>query len=138
MDKDVVSAKLESLRRCVQRIEDKTPATAKSLGDDHDLQDIICINLQRAIQVCVDLASHVIADTDLPAPTAMSESFEPLCRLGLISAELASRMRKAVGFRNVAVYAYQKINWTMVYKIITTRLDDFRAFAEAMARAAQL
>jgi len=138
MDRDVVSAKLETLRRCVQRVKEKTPATAKSLSDDYDLQDIICLNLERAIQVSVDLASHAIADADLPAPTSMSESFEHLFRLGLIPADLALRMRKAVGFRNVAVHAYQQINWTMVYSIITTRLDDFRAFADAVARAARL
>ena len=46
MDKDVVGAKLETLRRCVQRIKDKTPDSAKFLADDYDLQDIICLNLE--------------------------------------------------------------------------------------------
>jgi len=41
MDSDVVSAKLETLRRCVQRIKDKTPQSAKMLQEDVDLQDII-------------------------------------------------------------------------------------------------
>jgi len=122
----------------VQRVREKTPATAETLSEDYDLQDIICLNLERAIQICVDLAAHVIADADLPAPTTMAEGFEQLCRLGLIPAEIAMRMRKAVGFRNVAVHAYQRINWTMVYAIITTRMDDFRAFADAVARAANL
>ena len=138
MDKDVVSAKIESLRRCVQRIQDKTPASAETLAGDHDLQDIICINLERAVQGCVDLAAHVIADADLPAPTTMAESFDRLSNLKLIPAELSSRMKKAVGFRNIAVHAYQSINWAIVYSIITRRLDDFRAFAEAIGRAASL
>ena len=138
MDKDVAGAKLESLRRCVRRLREKTPATAETLSNDYDLQDIISVNLERAVQVCVDLAAHVIADAELPAPTAMSESFEQLCRLGLISAELATRMKRAVGFRNIAVHAYQQINWLMVYSIITTRLEDFRVFADAVARAAGL
>lgn len=138
MDKEVISAKLESLRHCIQRIRDKTPASAALLLGDYDLQDILCINLERAIQTCVDLASHSIAESDLPAVAGMAESFEQLRRLNLISGDLAMRMKKAVGFRNVAVHAYQQINWEMVYAIITTRLTDFVDFARAVALAADL
>jgi uncharacterized protein YutE (UPF0331/DUF86 family) len=138
MDKEVIGVKLESLRRCVQRIEDKTPETAETLLEDNDLQDIICINLERAVQISVDLASHIIADSDMPAAGSMRESFEQLCKLNLISDELAVRMKKAVGFRNVAVHAYQEINWKIVYAIITTRLSDFVDYAKAVSRAAGL
>lgn len=138
MDKEVIGVKLESLRRCVQRIEDKTPETAQALLEDNDLQDIICINLERAVQICVDLASHIIADSDMPAAGSMGESFEQLCKLNLISDELTVRMKKAVGFRNVAVHAYQEINWNIVYAIITTRLSDFVDYAKAVSRAAGL
>lgn len=138
MDKGVISNKLESLRRCIQRIRDKTPASAALLISDSDIQDIICLNLERAVQLCVDLASHIIADSDLQAPGSMGESFEQLRRLKLIPDKLAGRMKKAVGFRNVAVHAYQEINWKIVYAIITTRLEDFVAFARAVSKAAEL
>ena len=94
MDKEVVGAKLESLRRCIHRIKSKTPSSAVALIENDDLQDIICINLERAVQICVDLASHIIADSDMPAPDSMGESFERLRRLNLISGELAERMKK--------------------------------------------
>jgi uncharacterized protein YutE (UPF0331/DUF86 family) len=138
MDKEVISAKLESLRRCIRRIQDKTPTSAAILFEDNDLQDIICVNLERAVQTCVDLASHIVAESDLPAAGSMGESFEQLHRLDLISDELATRMKKAVGFRNVAVHAYQEINWKMVYSIITARLVDFVDFAKAVSRVAGL
>ncbi|MEI8140767.1 MAG: hypothetical protein WCI03_12985 [bacterium] len=41
MDKDVLMNKLESLRRCVQRVQDKAPASSDLLKGDYDLQDII-------------------------------------------------------------------------------------------------
>jgi uncharacterized protein YutE (UPF0331/DUF86 family) len=138
VNKEAVSAKLESLRRCVRRIKDKTPSSSASLLEDSDLQDIICINLERAVQICVDLASHIIAESDMRAPGSMGESFEQLRKLDLISDDLAARMKKAVGFRNVAVHAYQEINWEIVYAIITTRLADFVEFARAVSRTAGL
>jgi uncharacterized protein YutE (UPF0331/DUF86 family) len=138
MDKEIIGVKIESLRRCVERIKEKTPATAEILLEDNDLQDIICINLERAVQICVDLASHIVAESDMPAAGSMGESFEQIFELGLISNELAERMKKAVGFRNIAVHAYQEINWKIVYTIITTRLSDFVDYAKAVSRAADL
>jgi uncharacterized protein YutE (UPF0331/DUF86 family) len=138
MDKKIIIAKLESLRRCIQRLKDKTPPTADVLLADNDLQDILCINLERAVQVSVDIASHIIADANLPAPGSMGECFEQLRNLNLISDELANRMKKAVGFRNIAVHAYQEISWKIVFSIITTKLSDFVEFAGAVSRAADL
>jgi uncharacterized protein YutE (UPF0331/DUF86 family) len=68
----------------------------------------------------------------------MADTFDQLQSLGLISLDLASRMKKSVGFRNVAVHAYQQINWLIVYRMIASGLDDFRASAHAVARAACL
>jgi uncharacterized protein YutE (UPF0331/DUF86 family) len=138
MDKEVAVARLESLRRCIQRIKDKTPPSSSELLDNSDLQDIICINLERAVQICVDLASHIIAESDMTAPSSMGQSFEHLHKLDLISEKLAKRMKKAVGFRNIAVHAYQEINWEIVYAIITSRLEDFVEFARAVSDAAGL
>lgn len=132
MDRDLVETKLESLRRCVERIAGKTPSSVDQLIRDPDIQDIIALNLQRAVQLSVDLAAHLIAETDAPPPATMAENFEGLKTLGIIAPTLAERMAKAVGFRNIAVHSYQTINWTIVYQICRHHLDDFRQFAQAV------
>jgi uncharacterized protein YutE (UPF0331/DUF86 family) len=38
-------------------------------------------------------------------------------------------MINAVGFRNILVHAYRKIDWNIVWKIIKDHLDDFTVFA---------
>jgi len=40
----------------------------------------------------------------------MAELFDALNRLQVISPSLADRMKKAVGFRNLAVHSYQAID----------------------------
>lgn len=47
MDRDLIETKLESLRRCVDRIAEKTPSSVDHLLRDPDRQDIIALNLQR-------------------------------------------------------------------------------------------
>jgi len=134
MDRNIVDAKLESLRRCIERIASKTPPSADDLTQSPDLQDIIALNLQRAVQLSVDLASHLIAETDARPPSTMAENFEVLKNLQIINPGLAERMTKAVGFRNIAVHSYQSIDWTIVYQICSRHLDDFRQFAKAISQ----
>ncbi|MEA2109034.1 MAG: DUF86 domain-containing protein [Pseudomonadota bacterium] len=134
MDKDIVLNKLESLRRCLQRVQDKTPASCDLLIDDYDLQDIIVLNLERAVQQCVDIGLHIISDQDVPVPETMARTFEALRRAGCLDDAVAERMSKAVGFRNTVVHAYQEIDWKIVYRIITEHLDDFRDYARQILK----
>ena len=128
----ILAEKIESLRRCVQRVEARRPDTVEALRTDADAQDIVTLNLARAVQLCVDMAMHVIASMERPAPQAMGESFDRLADEGVISAALARRMRSAVGFRNVAVHSYQTLDWAIVHSIAHRHLEDFRAFARSL------
>ncbi len=132
MDKALVLKKLEALSTCIGRIESKRPAEPGVLRQDRDLQDIITINLERAVHVCADVATHLIADTARRSPETMSECFAELRSMGVLSEALATRLQKAVGFRNIAVHEYQEIDWDVVFSIITKHIGDFRAYAAAV------
>lgn len=133
MDRVLIEQKLESLRRCVARVAAKCPAGIETLASDADLQDIVVLNLTRAVQLCVDLGAHLIAETELPAPETMGQTFDLLSQAGVLEHDLAERMKRAVGFRNLAVHQYQAIDWAIVHAICVRHLQDFRAFAQAVA-----
>ena len=133
MDREVVEQKLESLRRCLLRIEAKCPADAETLVTDFDLQDIISLNLSRAVQMCVDIGAHLIAGMDVPPPDTMGQTFDLLAQSGLLTTALAANLKKAVGFRNIAVQSYETINWHIVHIIVKTHLADFSAFAKVVS-----
>ncbi|MBS3964776.1 MAG: DUF86 domain-containing protein [Methylomonas sp.] len=132
MDREVIEQKLESLRRCLHRIESKCPADATTLETDFDLQDIISLNLSRAVQLCVDIGAHYIATTNLPLPGTMGQTFDVLAQDGLFDKVLAQNLKKAVGFRNIAMHNYDAIDWHIVHNIIRHHLQDFSAFAHAI------
>jgi uncharacterized protein YutE (UPF0331/DUF86 family) len=129
MDTDVVLAKLDSLQRCVSRVEEKTPSSVEVLKNDYDIQDIISLNLGRAVQISVDIAAHILATKDTGTPATMGETFTALSEVDVISTELAERLRKAVGFRNISVHEYKKIDWEIVFSICTKHMKDFREYA---------
>jgi hypothetical protein len=46
----LIESKLESLRRCLERIRQRCPDSAEALKADVDLQDIVSVNLTRAVR----------------------------------------------------------------------------------------
>lgn len=138
MDHLILSGKLESLRRCIKRIEDKKPVDVDHLIQDPDLQDILELNLTRAVQISVDIGSHIISDTDETAPQTMGEVFTTLSKIGAISQATCEQLKKAIGFRNIAVHNYETINWEIVYAICEQSLDDFRRFSQEISLYASL
>ncbi len=134
MDRRIIDQKLESLRYCVDRVRNRCPSDVETLRADPDAQDIVVLNLSRAVQRCVDLGAHVIAESDLNAPNTMGETFDLLATGGVVDEAVAQRLKRAVGFRNIAVHNYEAINWDIVHAISTSYLDDFRAFASAVNR----
>ena len=82
MDQNLIAEKLESLRRCVQRVQRKCPPTAEELMEDPDLQDIISLNLTRAVQLCVDIAVHILADLEVKPPDTMGAASGKFAEVG--------------------------------------------------------
>ena len=129
MDKAVVQQKLLSLQRCIQRIREKTPESATTLEGDFDLQDIIVLNLQRAVQISIDIATHVLAETT-SSPSTMAEAFLLLHQEHVLSQDVAKRMSRSVGLRNVAVHEYTNLDWNIVHTVALHHLSDFVQYGE--------
>ena len=137
MDKEVLETKLEALIRCVHRIKDQNISTIKELEENLDKQEIIILNLQRAVQICVDIGNHILLDYKTPTPSTMAETFKYLAQNNLISKDNADDLSHAVGFRNIAVHQYEDIDCKIIFSIITSHLDDFKTFAGAIEKLSE-
>ena len=134
IDKKVIGEKLLSLNRCLERVKLHTPANVEALQSDFDTQDIICLNIQRAVQISVDIAAHILAEQLHEQTPTMAETFLALSRHGLLDSQLASRLAKAVGFRNIAVHEYNTLDMNILYSIITHEINCFYEFADTVLR----
>ena len=88
-----------------------------------------------AIECCLDLANHLIADKGWPSPATYRESFERLQVHGVIDAGLATHMARWAGLRNILVHLYLDVDHQRLYEILTKELDQLEAFGKAMADA---
>lgn len=125
VEREVVLAKVATIDRCLRRIE-QTREPGRDLATQ-DAQDIVELNLLRAVQAGLDLVAHVAATEGLGLPGTLAESFTLLERAGMLSTELAERLRRMAGFRNIAVHEYTAIDPLIVDSIVEHHLDDLRA-----------
>jgi len=130
-DRDIVIAKVASLKRCLKRIRDVTGLEPASL-DDLNTQDIFVLNLQRAVQSAIDLAAHIVASEDLGIPDTVRGNFILLENGSILDRDLSRKMQAMVGFRNIAIHDYQGINVEILKAILTGHLKDLEDFYTAI------
>lgn len=135
MADDVVLNKAASIERCLQRIQDEYADTKQNLAENQTKQDAIVLNLQRACETAIDLAMYVVSQRKLGVPQDSRDAFTLLQTADILSADLTTRMQRMVGFRNIAVHEYARLNLDVVQAIITKQLDDFRTFSSAIVKA---
>lgn len=129
---DVLTNKVAAIERSLDRIEEEYSGDLRNLYDNITRQDSIVLNLQRACQSAIDLAMHVVQIHGLGVPQESRDAFAFLVDEGLLDQELGDRMMRMVGFRDIAVHEYQRINLDVVKSILDNRLDDFRSFASVV------
>ena len=80
----------------------------------------------------MDIGLHIISGLSSPVPDTMGQTVDVLADKHVISNELAVKLKKSVGFRNIAVHNYDSINWDIVHSIVDLHLKDFSEYAKAI------
>ncbi|MCE5294558.1 MAG: DUF86 domain-containing protein [Chlamydiales bacterium] len=127
VDKDVMYEKVNRCQNFLQRIYSTINGDITRL-DNYDTQDIITLNLQRAVQLILDLASHVVRSKSFGMPQTLKETFQILHKNQIIDNALTVKMEHMVGFRNIAVDDYESINPEVLKSIVQHHLKDIEEF----------
>ena len=134
VDKDLILAKASSVKRHLRRIEEKRNIDLNIFLKDIDLQESILFNLQMAIQNCIDIAAHIISDEGLGVPGSTNEMFYLLEENGYLDHDITEKMVKAVGFRNLIVHEYEKIELGQVFEIALKDIKDLNEYLKSIFR----
>jgi uncharacterized protein YutE (UPF0331/DUF86 family) len=73
-----------------------------------------------AIEACIDVAQHISAAERWGPPQDNADAFALLGRHHVLDEEIADRMRRAAGFRNLLVHEYVAVD----DQIVLARLND--------------
>lgn len=128
---DIVLNKAGIMERCWRRVREEYAGDPARLSNQ-TTQDAIVLNLERACQAAIDVAMHVVAAEHLGVPQDSADGFDLLARAGRIPSQLAARLRGMVGFRNVAVHEYQKLDLTILRAVVETGGSDYVELCAAL------
>lgn len=131
---DVILNKAAAIERAVARAREEYGGDNANLLSNQTRQDAIILNLQRACESSIDAAMHLVRLHRLGIPQETREAFDLLERAGRLDTALAARLKKMVGFRNVAIHDYQRLNLDIVRRILLEHLEDFLAFTRLLLR----
>ena len=122
---DVLLNKVATIERCVLRARDEYQKDPLTFATDFTRQDAAILNIQRACEAALNMGQHLIRKHKLGIPQSSRDVFALLATANFLPAELAEKMKKMVGFRNIAVHEYQRLQLAVTEYVITQRLDDF-------------
>jgi uncharacterized protein YutE (UPF0331/DUF86 family) len=129
VDAEVVERRLLALNEAIQHLEDHPEAQqVQRLGSDAVLRAAVERWLHIAIESCIDLAYHVVADHGWTPPDTARQAFQTLASHGLIPHELSGRLGLAVGLRNVLVHEYAEVDLELLAQVVARDLADLRQF----------
>ena len=131
VDRDLLLRKLADLDQYLGQVSEYRDITIDQYRGDWKTQRIIERTLQMTIELCVDIANHIIADRGLRVPATYAEAFDVLGEAGLLDAARRDAMIRMSKFRNVIVHDYARVDPTIVVQILREHLEDFTRFKAA-------
>ena len=133
-DEDSIYKHLELLRSYLRDLEGlRTEIDGPGiLREDRKLQARTLFALQMAVQSCLDMAGHLVAELGLPRPEENAELFSTLAGAGYLDSVLAAKMRAMTRFRNLIVHLYWTVDFDRVFDILQRDLPDFTRFEKTV------
>ena len=126
----VILNKKVSIERCIAQARKYYAMKGEiPFKEDYLRQDAVALNVQRACELCIDIANHLIKTRKLGLPQDSKDSFSLLQRAGLIGEAMTAALRAMVGFRNILIHQYQRLDLDIMVEVVERRLDDLLAFA---------
>ncbi|MEW6045467.1 MAG: DUF86 domain-containing protein [Bacillota bacterium] len=119
------------IEKRLDRLEKVAGTSLEEYVADPDLQDRVERNFEVAIQACLDLALHVLADFPEPVPDTYRDVFRALVHRGILEASLGQRLEAMAGFRNLLVHGYADVVPEKVHHSLS-ELNDIRAFVASV------
>ena len=132
VDKMLILRKLAELQKYIEQISEYSNIRVNEYSGDWKTQRIVERTLQMMIEICADIASHIISDSGFRVPESYADTFKVLYENRVIEKRLFTRMEKMARFRNIIVHHYDKIDESIIVGILKKDLNDFIKYKDAV------
>ncbi len=128
VDKALILRKLTELEEHLKQIKEFSKISVEDYSREWKTQRIVERTLQIMIEICADIANHIIADKGYRVPKSYADTFRVLYEKGIIEEEIFKVMENMAKFRNIVVHRYDKVDEYIVINILKRHLNDFLVY----------
>lgn len=128
IDRDIIEKLLEELSGYLYDI-DTMHFVEQDLLESRDIQHLLNHRLHTAVEICIDMATHIASALELPDRDSASDVIALLGKQGIIPKTLADEFQKAPRLRNVLVHGYAKIDYRFLFRDYKKDTIDIKNFA---------
>lgn len=135
MSPDVTKRKIALI---VQYLDDL--ARYRGISYDDYLKNRYAIEriLELVVMTAADLVFHLLAAREESTPVSYGSAFLRAGETGLIKVELAERLAKAAGMRNVLAHGYETIDHRLIHQSVGQTLSDFTEFTRQIEKTMEI
>jgi uncharacterized protein YutE (UPF0331/DUF86 family) len=134
VDQDALSSRLSALENYLAELRSIRGRSREEFVSEPALHHLAERLLQLACECVLDVVHHIIADLGLRQPTSYKDAIDVLREQGLLTDELGAQLKAWMGFRNVLVHFYLKIDHGRSYDAIVQDLSQLEEFTRSMAK----
>lgn len=132
LDRPLLAEKAAAVERHLARVAERLPLDVATLVPASDASDAVVLHLWQATQITIDLALSACLHFNLGTPASYAEAFRRLAGAGLLAPDLAERLARAAGFRNVVAHAYEGLDMARVHQAASQGPADLRGFLRTL------
>ncbi|HSH36699.1 MULTISPECIES: type VII toxin-antitoxin system HepT family RNase toxin [Tissierellales] len=128
VDVEVIKQRLNQLSTSINKIERFKEISLEEFLKDDIIQDVVEYNLFIAINMMIDIATHIVVDNNMGSPETLGEAFNILNKEKYLNDEETKVYRNMVGLRNILSHEYINIDKKIIYSILKNNLIDIKKF----------
>ncbi|MSS42675.1 DUF86 domain-containing protein [Anaerosalibacter bizertensis] len=128
VDVEVIKQRLNQLSTSINKIERFKEISLEGFLKDDIIQDVVEYNLFIAINMMIDIATHIVVDNNMGSPETLGEAFNILNKEKYLNDEETKVYRNMVGLRNILSHEYINIDKKIIYSILKNNLIDIKKF----------
>ena len=132
LDREVLAERVLAVERHLARVKERLPADIDAFRPATDASDAVILHLWQATQIAIDLAVSACIHLKLGAPASYADAFRRLAANGRLDEDLAARLARAAGFRNVVAHAYERLDMARVHRAAREGPADLLRFLASL------
>jgi uncharacterized protein YutE (UPF0331/DUF86 family) len=132
VDRDLLLRRLALLETYLGQLAQYRSIDANAYRADWRTQRVIERTLHLAIEACMDVADHVVADRRLRVPETGASRSRSSPRRACCRLRWAAALASMVGFRNILVHDYARIDPAIVVRVLRSDLADVERFLDTV------